>query len=160
MYYSTIGLLAVLVLLIVNQDILFHPKVSFDKPAWSVYRKFLFAVLTYYITDILWGIIESHKLAVPLFVDTTIYFVAMAVGVSYWAEYTVTYLEEKNTFGKILFYAGRIFAVVIAVFVVINIFVPVLFVVDEDCVYHDLPVRRSFPAGICGTGRHGRWRNL
>ena len=61
MYYSVIGLLAVLTLLIVNQDILFYPEASYNKPAWKVYRRFLFAVLIYYITDIMWGIIESKK---------------------------------------------------------------------------------------------------
>ena len=61
MYYSTIGLLAVLILFIVNWDILHGFKVSYDKPAWNVYRRFLFAVLVYYITDIFWGILESQK---------------------------------------------------------------------------------------------------
>ena len=102
MYYSVIGLLAVLVLLIVNQDILLDPKVSYNKPAWKVYRRFLFAVLVYYITDILWGIIDSKKLSTALFIDTTIYFVAMAVGIAFWAQYTVAYLDENNRFGYFL----------------------------------------------------------
>lgn len=55
MYYSSIGLLAVLMLFIVNQDILRDTKDSFNKPAWNAYRRFLYAVLVYYITDILWG---------------------------------------------------------------------------------------------------------
>ena len=141
MYYSVIGLLAVLTLLIVNQDILFYPEASYNKPAWKVYRRFLFAVLIYYITDIMWGIIESKKLSKVLFVDTTIYFVAMAAGIALWAEYTVTYLDENNAFGRFLFYAGRMFAAVITLLVLINIFIPVLFIVDEACVYHELPIR-------------------
>ena len=141
MYYSVIGLLAVLTLLIVNQDILLSPEASYNKPAWKVYRRFLFAVLIYYITDIMWGIIESKKLSKVLFVDTSIYFVAMAAGIALWAEYTVAYLNEKNAFGYFLFYAGRIFAVVITALVFINIFIPVLFTIDKDCVYHELPIR-------------------
>ena len=62
MYYSAIGLLAALILIIENQDILKNAKGSFEKPAWKVYRRFLYAVLVYYITDILWGILESRKL--------------------------------------------------------------------------------------------------
>ena len=96
MYYSTIGLLAVIVLVIVNWDILFGYKVSYDKPAWNVYRRFLFAVLVYYITDILWGILESMKLAKLLFADTTIYFIAMSIGIFFWSEYTVVYLDENK----------------------------------------------------------------
>ena len=53
MYYSVISLLALLTLLMENQDILLNRECAFDKPAWKVYRKFLFAVMVYYITDIL-----------------------------------------------------------------------------------------------------------
>ena len=141
MYYSAIGLLAALVLIIVNQDILISPKASFEKPAWNVYRKFLLAVLAYYFTDIVWGILESKKLAKLLFADTTIYFVAMSVGILLWAEYTVAYLDEKKSFGRFLINTGRIIAGLITVLVVINIFKPVLFTVDKDCVYKALPAR-------------------
>ena len=141
MYYSTIGLLAVLVLFIVNQDILLHPQVSYNKPVWKVYRRFLFAVLIYYIVDILWGILEDQKLTAALFVDTTIYFVAMAVGIAFWAEYTVSYLEEKNAYGRFLIHVGRAIAIIITILVVVNIFTPVLFTIDKACVYHDLATR-------------------
>ena len=100
MYYSVIGLLTGLTLIIVNQDILLNPKVSFVKPAWKVYRRFLCAVLIYCFTDILWGIIESKKLATALFVDTTIYFIAMAAGVALWANYTVAYLDDLTCYHK------------------------------------------------------------
>ena len=141
MYYSTIGILAVIILFIVNWDILKGFNVTYDKPAWNVYRRFLYAVLIYYLTDIFWGILESRKLVTSLFIDTTIYFVAMAVGISFWAEYTVAYLDEKTKFGKFLIYAGRTIAITITVMVIVNIFTPVLFTVDKDCVYHDLPIR-------------------
>jgi signal transduction histidine kinase/CheY-like chemotaxis protein len=141
MYYSMIGLLAVLTLLIVNQDILHNPRVSFDKPAWNVYRRFLFAVMAYYVMDILWGFLESRKLAGMLFANTTVYYVAMAVGVLFWAEFTVTYLEEKRRSGRVLVFAGRLISGLIALLSIINIFTPVLFTVTPECVYNPLPVR-------------------
>jgi signal transduction histidine kinase/CheY-like chemotaxis protein len=141
MYYSMIGLLAVLTLLIVNQDILHNPRVSFDKPAWNVYRRFLFAVMAYYVMDILWGFLESRKLAGMLFADTTVYYVAMAVGVLFWAEFTVTYLEEKRRSGRVLVFVGRLISGLIALLSIINIFTPVLFTVTPECVYNPLPVR-------------------
>ena len=141
MYYSTIGVLAILILFIVNWDMLRGFDVSFDKAAWNVYRRFLFVVLIYYITDVFWGILESQKLVAALFSDTTIYFVAMAMGISFWAEYTVAYLDEKNAFGRFLVYAGRFIACAIAILVIINIFVPIYFTVDDKCVYHDLLAR-------------------
>ena len=140
MYYSAIGLLAALVLLIVNRDILWAPK-YYDKPAWNVYRRFLYAVLAYYVTDILWGLLEYKKLSSALFVDTTVYFVAMAAGISFWAEYTVAYLDKKSPFGRFLVYTGRVISGLILALTIVNIFKPVLFKVDTNSVYTALPLR-------------------
>ena len=141
MYYSAIGLLAVGVLIIVNRDILIRYDTTFMKPAWKVYRRFLVAVLAYFFTDILWGIFEYMKMAKLLFADTTVYFIAMAAGLLYWAEFTVEYLEEKNKMGKFLIYTGRALAGIITASVIVNIFYPVLFTVDADAVYSALPFR-------------------
>ena len=141
MYYSAIGLLAVLILIIVNWDILNKDWITQDKPAWKIYRRFLLVVLVYYVTDILWGILESYKLSTGLFIDTTVYFIVMAVGIACWADYTVAYLEEKNSFGRFLVYACRFITVVIAIASIVNIFVPILFTVSHDCIYKALPLR-------------------
>ncbi len=141
MYYSAIGILALLVLVIENLDILLGMDVGFDKPAWKVYRRFLFSVLVYYVTDILWGILETLKIPALLFTDTSLYFIAMALGILLWTQYVVTYLDEKDSFGSFLVYAGRILAACVTVISLVNIFVPVLFTVDEECVYTPLPFR-------------------
>ena len=141
MYYSAIGILAVLILFIVNHDILVGRGASFDKPAWKIYRKFLFVVLLYYITDILWGFFESRKLVVLLFADTTAYYIAMAGGVVYWARFTLAYSKEKNPFGQFIRIACNVLAALIIVLSVINIFTPILFTVNADCVYEALPLR-------------------
>lgn len=140
-YYSAIGVLAALILIIENQDVLADTRKFFDKPVWTVYRRFLFTVLAYYITDILWGILESRKLAGLLFADTTVYFAVMAAGVLLWVQFSVAYLEEKSAFGRLLVYVSRIVAGLIAILAVVNIFIPVLFTVDSDCVYQALPMR-------------------
>ena len=121
MYYSAIGVLAVMILLIENHDILFRRNALLKLSAWGVYRRFLYAVLIYYITDILWGILESRRLAKWLFADTTIYFVAMAVGVLFWAEYMVAYLDDDSFFGRVLVYIGRGIAGMISLTTIINI---------------------------------------
>ena len=141
MYYSAIGLLAVLILLIENSDILLTRKDAFEKPAWKVYRRFLFAVLAYYVTDILWGFLESQKLSGLLFADTTLYFIAMAAGVLLWTQFTVVYLGEETDFGKFLIYTGQILGAVITLLSLFNVFTPVLFTVDESGVYSALPFR-------------------
>ena len=141
MFYSAIGVLAILILFIVNRDILFNRQFVSEKPAWKMYRRFLFTVLAYYVTDVFWGIFEYFKLPALLFADTTAYYLAMGAGVLYWAGYTVTYLEEKRPFGRFLIIAGNILAVVIAVLSIVNIFVPLLFTVDAQTVYTPLPLR-------------------
>jgi signal transduction histidine kinase/CheY-like chemotaxis protein len=65
----------------------------------------------------------------------------MAVGVLFWAEFTVTYLEEKRRSGRVLVFAGRLISGLIALLSIINIFTPVLFTVTPECVYNPLPVR-------------------
>ena len=141
MYYSAIGLLAVGVLIIVNRDILVHSGKTFEKPAWKVYRRFLIAVLAYYVTDILWGLFEYLKMSKLLFADTTIYFIAMSVGILFWAEFAVAYMDEKNGIGKALIYISRTIAGFITILVVMNIFKPVLFTVDAQSVYSALTFR-------------------
>ncbi|MBO4694030.1 MAG: hypothetical protein J5659_06560 [Clostridia bacterium] len=88
MYYSAIGLLAILILVIENNDILFKRKKNTELPVWRAFRRFLLAVLAYYFTDMLWGVLESRKMAALLFVDTSIYFAAMAFGILLWTQYT------------------------------------------------------------------------
>ena len=141
MYYSAIGSIAILILLIENMDVLRGRISNVDAPARKTYRWFLFAVLIYYTTDVLWGVIESQKIAGLLFADTTVYFVAMAAGLLLWTKFVAQYLGDDGRIGWILVYAGRLLAGAVAALSLINIFVPVLFTVSEDCVYRALPAR-------------------
>lgn len=141
MYYSAIGLLAVIILLIENKDIILNCSRDTVKPVRKVYRRFLYAVLGYYVTDILWGILENQKLSLLLFADTSIYFIVMAIGVFLWTHCIIVYLEEKNFFGSFLSYAGSFIAILVASITIFNIFFPVLFVVTDDCVYQALATR-------------------
>ncbi len=72
MYYSAIGVLAILILFIVNRNILLDRKLSGERPAWKMYRRFLFSVLAYYVTDLVWGVCEHVELSALLFAETTV----------------------------------------------------------------------------------------
>lgn len=141
MYYSAIGLLAFLILLIENQDVLFKWNDGFERPTWKAYRVFLVAIMVYYVTDIAWGVLEGLKLSQALFLDTTIYFIALAVGVLFWTRFAVSYLGEKGGAGLFLKYAGQIFCTALIAIVLINPFLPLLFSVDDECVYLAGPAR-------------------
>lgn len=142
MYYSLVGCLALLTLLITNHDILRKVSRYSDTTVGRVYRRFLIAVALYYVTDMLWGILEAISSAPLLFIDTEVYFVAMALGILFWTQYVDEYLEEENdVFRKFLHYGGWAFFIAMVVMIALNLFVPVMFWVDGECVYHALPAR-------------------
>ena len=62
MTYSIIGILAALILLIINRDVLWNLNGSGASRTRRCYRQFLVGVLIYYITDILWGLLERPPL--------------------------------------------------------------------------------------------------
>ena len=65
----------------------------------------------------------------------------MAAGVLFWTRSAVIYLSEHGRFSRFLLYAGRVFAAAMVLLSVINCFTPVLFSVDEACVYKALDTR-------------------
>ncbi len=142
MLYSSAALLALIIHLIINHDVLFlrHGRTELI-PAQRAYRLFLYSVLAYYITDILWGILYEHHLMVLITIDTALYFFTMGCSIQYWTAYTVEYLREKNTFGKILKQAGKILFVSHNILILVNFFIPVLFSFDREGVYHAEPGR-------------------
>ena len=147
MYYSAIGVIAVLVLLIENEEI-FLNRSGLALKAQRRYRRFLLAVLAYYATDILWGIIESLKIPSLLFVDTSLYFVSMALAVMLSTQFAVASLEADRAEGRVLDLVGRGYFVVVAATVAVNVFAPVLFSVDAQCVYNALAARYVLLAAV------------
>lgn len=140
-YLALIGLLAILILLLVNYDILFQYGKTQNLPAIKMYRRFLFAVLAYYISDTLWGVFSELNLFNLLFANVVIYYIVMAAGILTWTRYVVTYLGEEHKFGKFLLWAGRIFFVVITLASLASISTPVLFWFDDAGEYHACPAR-------------------
>ena len=141
MYYASIGLLGSLLLIVGNQGVLFEKTELNKKPNRIAYRQFLLSVLFYYFTDILWGLLDSAKLPRLIFIDTSVYFIALALTALFWAKYIVVYLNEKKRLEFFLLYSGRIYAVAVTAIVIINLFKPILFTVDKNSVYHPLPLR-------------------
>ena len=136
MTYSIIGILATIILLISNRELFRGAGDREYTKTQLCYRSFLVGVLAYYITDMLWGILESHKLTAILYADTAIHFIAMAAAVMLWTRYVVSYLDEKNVFATFLSYAGRLFLTFEVIAVMINFFRPVLFWFDEKGSYY------------------------
>ena len=143
MTYSIIGILAFIVLVITNRDVLWLSKGARALQTRRIYRGFLVAVLCYYTTDALWGILDAHRLTTLQHVDTTLYFVAMAVSVLLWTQYVIAYLESGTLFGTALKYAGWSFFVFEILVIVLNLFRPVMFWFDAAGGYHAAALRHA-----------------
>ena len=127
MTYSTMGILAIILLLISNGDILFHRDAYALNGTWRNYRAFLISVLGYYISDVIWGILYSYHLIAALYIDTSVYFVTMGTAVMFWTKYAISYLATKSLFNRVLHFAGHFFLGVDLLLIVVNFFYPVLF---------------------------------
>ena len=136
MYYSIIGLLAFSLLIITNHDVFFSRNNSQRTSTQKYYYWFLISVLLFYITDIIWGILEQLSMTTLLFIDTEVYFTAMAMGILFWTQYVNAYLGAKNSLRTFLSYAGNLFFISILILCIINIFYPIMFWFDEAGVYH------------------------
>ena len=141
MTYSIIGILATIILFIINRDVLWAPDGKERTVTEKNYRAFLLGVLAYYITDMLWGILDSYGLTGILYADTVVHFIAMAAAVMLWTRYVVIYLEDRNLFGSFLLNAGKVFLVFAVAAVAANFFYPVMFMFDENGGYHAGPAR-------------------
>ena len=136
MTYSIIGILATILLLITNRELFWNTDNKALTGLQRDYRGFLLGALAYLITDMLWGILESHKLTAILYADTAVHFIAMAAAVLLWTRYVISYLGGKNTFGTVLSWAGQVFLCFEVIVVLINFFHPILFRFDENGAYY------------------------
>ncbi len=136
LYYSSIGILAFLVLIISNYDVLKDlTKKNFSKVFVS-YRWFIISVLIFYLADILWGGFYALKIKVFAYIDTNLFFVTMMLSVFLWTRYVIAYLDEKNWFSKLLYWSGIIIFIYEVVILVINLFIPFVFYFDSNGEYH------------------------
>ena len=143
MTYSIIGILATILLLIGNRDVLRKQDGSEYSRTRLYYRRFLLGVLVYYITDMLWGLLDVQRLTDLQFIDTTIYFVAMIATVVLWTRYVVSYLDRKNFFERWLLRTGQVIFGVFLVFIIVNFFYPVFFWFDDQGDYHTAFMRHA-----------------
>lgn len=144
MYYSAFSLLSLVIFIIVNIRFLKKGRNRAFSGAKACYWDFLLSIMIYIITDILWGILYETKMVSLVFVDTTVYFLVMALSVYLWTEFVVEYLNNKKLFDRFLGYAGRFLYMVIVICLLINLVKPIIFTYGEDGTYYALPVRYVF----------------
>ena len=139
MYYSVIGMIAIVLHLIMN-----HEFIKIDKnrdEVGRVFKKFVLASLMFFITDTLWGIFDSMKLPVLLYADTFLYYVSMALTIAYLCYYVTQYLQLNSGFGKFIRIFGQVFAVLELILLVINHYVHIFFWIHPDGTYQAFAYR-------------------
>ena len=127
MYYSSIGMLAIILHLIINIDHVFsRPNVRRVKVA-AAYRYFLLSVLLDYLSDACWGVLRDLGIIPLVYADTVIYFLSMGLTVLLWVSYIALTLELDKKWGSILKGVGWVIFGSEALALIINFFVPIMF---------------------------------
>ena len=136
MNYSSAALLALLVHIIIHFNVIRNTHYRKEQPSAKAYRWMILSVGAFYVFDALWGVLYSARLTQAVAFDTMLYFLSMGATMFFWTRFVVLYLGEKNRFTKAISIIGCLLMSMIAVFLIINLFTPVMFWFDESGVYH------------------------
>ena len=138
MPYSVFVFVALAIHVLINID-MFVKKDNIN--AIKEYRFFAIVIAIFYLTDALWGVFEENKMALALYADTFVYFVMMGATIFFWTNFVVKYVEDGKIFSQIIRVVGILFFVAELVILIVNVFTPILFTVDENAVYTGYPAR-------------------
>ena len=133
MAYSSVAIIALLVLLISNYDLLFRRR-SFDKiPAHHEYRFFIVSVAAFYVSDLLWGLFDRYNVPTNgIYAVTVSFFVIMAVSAFFWSLYVVSYLGYKRFFSRFIKILGLVLMVCGFSLIIVNFFNPIMFKFTDE----------------------------
>lgn len=124
MYYTSFGLLAIVIHIIINSETLFRrPR----NTVGNTYRAFLWGVMLYYFTDIFWGVFHDLKVIPIIYTDTVLFFLAMVVTVFLWVRYIAAFLDRKDMLSKYLLVSGWLILIFQVIMLFINFFKPIFF---------------------------------
>lgn len=135
MYYASIGVLSLIIHVIINYEALKKPQNTSSVLVRDRYRMFLYGVMVFYISDILWGSLYERRLIVLTYIDTSLFFLSMVVSVLFWTRFVVAYLNTKGLFSRILIFSGWIILLYEIIVLIVNLFIPVVYGFSEDKEY-------------------------
>ncbi len=138
--YAVVGIVAIFIHIIVNFDVIFR-KGNRTFPGGEFYLFFLISVIVFHTTDALWGVFYSNKANVPLFIDTSLYFVGMGVSLLFWGIFVSKYLATESKLVRPIVFIGYFVFALQMVALIINIWTPILFEITSECEYYARPIR-------------------
>ena len=137
--YSIVGVIAIIVHIIINPT-LFKKGSAVDKKS-KAYKFLMLSIFAYYITDAGWGFFAGLNNIPALFIDTTIYYVAMAAAIVSWSIYINAYLEITDFFGKAVTVICSGYFIFEISALIVNFFYPCFFWFDENDAYQAATIR-------------------
>lgn len=135
MYYSSIGILALIVHLIINFEAMKKSERTVSTPSRARYRAFLLSICLYYFADASWGLAYDSGIIPVTYGITILFFFSVSLTVLLWMRFIITYLNRKNVFSQILKYAGGGIFLLQMTILVINFFWPVMFKFEANGEY-------------------------
>ena len=138
MTYSSTGLLALLVHIIIHFNVIRNTHYGKEEPTGKAYRGLILSTMAFYICDALWGILYDAHLIQAVAFDTMLYFCAMAATVFFWTRFVIHYLTGtgNSKYLSFLSVTGWVLIGFFGVALLLNLFFPVMFWFDSDGVYH------------------------
>ena len=103
--YSVIAFLAIVIHLIINFNMLPWRR-GYAASYGRHYRGFLAGIFAYYVVDAGWGVFAGLGWTHVLYVDTTLYYIAIGGTVVMWSRYVVAYLELDKWIARPLLWFG------------------------------------------------------
>lgn len=135
MYYSSIGILSLVLHVIINSDTLFRKRNDGRVKVRKKYRSFLFAIMSYYVADSLWGLLLEMGLISLTYVDTVFFFLSMGLSVFMWLNYIAAFLNMNEFWTRVLKVIAWLVLGSETVALIVNFFVPVMFYFNENGEY-------------------------
>ncbi len=135
MYYSSFGILAVILHIIINSNIMRSWKKGPKEGPRFRYGQFLNSILVFYIADLLWGFLVEAKLRALAYADTVLFFAMMALSVVLWTRFVAAFLDKRGVKTKSFLAAGWLIFGFVILHLILNFFKPIIFTFTEDTGY-------------------------
>lgn len=141
MYYASIGIIALIILVIINIEALKKVKKTSENDVRPKYRQYLISLIVFFCMDVSWGFFYEHRWLIVTYMATFMFFASMVVSVLCWTRCVVTFSGSKGKSGKMIVFSGWLIFLFEIVVLLVNVFVPIVFTFTEDKEYVPLLAR-------------------
>ena len=141
MYYASIGVISLIVMVIINIEALRKVRKTSGNEVRLKYRQYLFALITFFISDIMWGFFYEQRWLIVTYLDTCLFFGSMVLSVLCWTRAVVAFAGSKGRYSKVLVISGWMIFWFELIVLTINLFLPIVFTFKEGNEYVPLPAR-------------------